>query len=190
MAVCFNKRTWVWQETDTPEELLPSIEWIIDPVYSDEALCLEVGPNNWYYDVDGHTIRPMTELEMDTDEDKVLLAQFIKLSELSILRTATFNGGFTDSNNIRWGSTPSDVANINAVCTLISLGVVTENQTWRDHDNVGHELTLPALIGVAAEMAVFGKMCYMNSWILKTQIESLSLVSEIDQFDITVGWPT
>lgn len=49
MAICFNKNTWVWQTTDTPELLTPTEDWIIDPVYSDETACIAVGPANWIY---------------------------------------------------------------------------------------------------------------------------------------------
>lgn len=49
MAICFNKNTWVWQTTDTPENLPSPADWVIDPTYSDEAACKEVGPANWIY---------------------------------------------------------------------------------------------------------------------------------------------
>lgn len=67
MAICFNKVKWTWEETDTPENLTPVEDWVINPIYSpDEASCKEVGPANWLYD--GNTISPKTSQDIAADE--------------------------------------------------------------------------------------------------------------------------
>lgn len=66
MTVCFNKKTWVWETTDTPENLTPTEDWVIDPIFSDEPACKEVGPANWIYT--GNIISPKTSQDIAAAE--------------------------------------------------------------------------------------------------------------------------
>jgi hypothetical protein len=66
MALCFNKKTWIWETTDNPELLTPAEDWVIDPVFSDEAACKQVGPANWVYT--NNIISPMSPEEIAARE--------------------------------------------------------------------------------------------------------------------------
>jgi len=188
MSIAFNKRTYAIVDTATVDELLPTEDWILDPVFDDDTRAHEVGPKFWV--IDGSNIHVKTEQEIDVDSDYLEQIKGWRTQKVNDLRVAKFAGGFTDSNNIRWTTSAGDIANINAVCTLIALGVVTTNQTWRDFDNTDHTLTISQLIQLAAEMAVFGKTCYGVGWYHKTNIEALTTVTAVSAYDYTTGWPS
>lgn len=77
MSICFNKVTWIWETTDTPENLTPAENWIIDPIYSpDEETCKAVGPNYWIYS--GNIISPKTNEEIEILELNDIKAEMWK----------------------------------------------------------------------------------------------------------------
>ena len=188
MAIAINKVTYALVDTDTVDSLTPIGDWVVDPQFDDPTRAFEVGPLYWV--ITGNNVHVMTDLEIDVDAKALAQAIDEKRIRINDIRTNTFYHGFLDSNGIRWGCSPSDIANINAVCTLVAVGVVTGNQVWRDADNVDHTLTPTELIGLAAQMAVFGKTCYGVSWYHKSNIETMTKVSDVVNYDITTGWPT
>ncbi len=188
MTIAINKITYALVDTDTVDVLAPVGDWIVDPQFDDPTQAFEVGPHYWV--ITGNNVHVMTDLEIDADARTVARVVAEKRTRINDIRTNTFEHGFFDSNGVRWGSSPSDIANINAVCTLVAVGVVTDNQTWRDADNVDHTLTPAELVGLAAQMAIFGKTCYGVSWYHKSNVEALTTVSAVAAYDITTGWPS
>lgn len=188
MSTAINKKTYALVDTNTVGELTPSEDWLIDPQFDDPTRAFEVGPRYWI--ITGNNIHVMTAEEIDTDADTVDEARLVKRTQVNELREKTFYSGFLDANGVRWSSTPTDIANINAVCTLIAVGAVTGNQTWRDFNNVDHSLTPTELITLAATMAVFGKTCYGVAWYHKNNIDQMTRASDINNYDFATGWPT
>lgn len=123
--------------------------------------------------------------EMTIDE----LRQWNK-NLINEVRTEKIYGGFVDVYGVRWDSSPVAIANLNAVCTLIGVGVVTTDQTWRDANNVDRVKTPAQMIQLAGELAVFGRTCYSVSWFHKENIETLSTIEELLAYDIMTGWPS
>lgn len=188
MTMAINKNTYALVDVGLVEELTPPEDWIVDPIFDDPIRAYEVGPQQWV--ITGNNIHVKTDLEIDTDANAVAAAILDKREAINEKRAEVFAGGFLDTNGIRWSSSATDIANINAVCTLVAVGAVTEPQTWRDANNVDHSLTPAELIGLAAQMAVFGKTCYGVSWYHKSNVEALTKVSDVVGYDITTGWPT
>jgi hypothetical protein len=188
MSIAFNKVTYSIVDTSTVSQLTPIEDWIVDPIFDDETRAHAIGPKFWV--ITGSNIHAMTDEEIDVDSDYLTQVKNEKIKSINDLRNQIFTGGFTDSNSIKWTTTPSDVANINAVCTLIALGVVTNDQTWRDYDNTDRTLTISQLIQLAAEMAVFGKTCYGVGWYHKSNVEALTSASDVLSYDYTTGWPS
>lgn len=186
--MAINKNTYALVDVGLVDNLTPLSDWIVDPVFDDPIRAYEVGPQYWA--ITGNSVHVKTDLEIDTDPAAVADAILAKREDINQKRVDVFAGGFLDGNGVRWSSSATDIANINAVCTLIAVGAVTGDQIWRDADNVDHTLTPTELIGLAAMMAVFGKTCYGVSWYHKSNVEVLTKVSDIANYDITTGWPT
>ena len=188
MTIAINKNNFAIVDVGLVDTLEPIGEWIIDPQFDDQIRAFEVGPRFWV--ISGNTVHVMTDEEIDSNPATVNEIRLAKRAEINVLREQTFYSGFLDSEGNRWSSTPVDIANINAVCTLVAVGAVTENQTWRDYNNNDHSLSPQGLIMLAAQMAVFGKTCYATAWSHKGNIDALTKVSDISDYDITTGWPT
>lgn len=189
MITAINKHNYALVTLESSDELTPLEDWLIDPVFDDPTRAFEVGPRYWVV-TGGNNVHVMTAEEIDSDPASVDEVRLAKRAQINVLREQTFYSGFLDGAGVRWSSTPVDIANINAVCTLVAVGAVTENQTWRDYNNVDHSLSPTDLITLAAQMAVFGKTCYGVGWFHKTNIDAMTKVSDINNYDITTGWPT
>jgi hypothetical protein len=136
-----------------------------------------------------------------TTEQQEILAGIIDTHELDVsknnkhtaineFRSNRLCGGYTDGSDRKWGTLPTDITNLSGVCILIALGVVTEAQTWRDFGNTNHTMTPAQLVQLAAELAVFVRTCYEVSWYHKTQLAALETVEDVQEYDITTGWPS
>jgi len=97
--------------------------------------------------------------------------------------------GYTDQNNITWGNRDTDIINLSGVCTLIALGVVTGNQTWRDQNNIDHVMTPTDLVTLAGGLAYYAKLCYVTSWTHKANIDAFDNINDLLNYDINTGWP-
>lgn len=106
------------------------------------------------------------------------------------VRTQKIYNGYTDANSNVWDTRPVDIANINGVCTLIALGVVTTSVTWRDKNNENHTMTPVQMIQLAAGMAVYIQTCYGVSWYHKENVNAISDIPNVLYYDINVGWPS
>lgn len=106
------------------------------------------------------------------------------------IRDNIIYSGYTDANGVIWDSEPEDISNLNAVCTLIALGVVTGDQTWRDSSNVNHTMAPSDLVTLAGGMASFIQSVYAFSWNLKTTINAFTDIPSLQSYDINSGWPS
>lgn len=99
----------------------------------------------------------------------------------------TADGTITITN--KWNSAPVDIQNLSAVVTLITAGAITGNVTWHDYDNFDHEMPPTSMIALGAGLAVFGQTCYAVSWTHKANINALTTVTDVNNYDYTTGWP-
>jgi hypothetical protein len=187
MTSAFNKVTLAWLDDIGIMTLTPPEQWVINPIFDDPIRAFEVGPTSWV--ISGNNIHVLTQEELDVEPVKLQEAKESKRAEINELRNFKISSGYTDSNNITWGNSASDIQNLNAVCTLIALGVVTGSQTWRDSNNINHDLTPTELVTLAASIAVFVKMCYLTSWAHKENIDALTTVSAVLAYNYTINWP-
>lgn len=188
MTIAINIRNYAVVDINQVDTLSPSVDWVVDPQFDDPIRAFEVGPKHWV--ITGNTVHVMTDLEIDTEPTALAAAISERRAEVNAKREAMFYAGFVDTNGVRWSSTPVDIANINAVCTLIAVGAVTTTQTWRDYDNIDHQLTPTELIGLAAQMATFGKTCYAVAWEHKSNIDLMTKISDVIAYNIDINWPT
>lgn len=126
--------------------------------------------------------------QFDTPANLLANAKTTQKNAVNDLRNLKLTDIFTDSNNIPWNMGTSDIANLNAVCTLITAGAITGNVTWRDSNNTNHIMTPQQMIQLAGEMAVHGQTMYSVSWYHKANIDALTTVDDVNAYDITAGW--
>lgn len=60
MVTIFNKITYEWNSTETPENF--DSNWVIDPQFTDYERAMSIGPKYWTYD--DNVITPMTDDEI------------------------------------------------------------------------------------------------------------------------------
>ena len=130
---------------------------------------------------------PISQSELDT-QYLVYLKKF-QHNVINVYREEKISAGYTDSNSITWSTTPTDIQNINAICTLIALGVVTTDQIWRDANNVNHTMTTTDLITLAGGLSTFVAANYSTSWTHKANIDALTTEADILAYDYTTSWP-
>lgn len=188
MSTAYNKVIQLWTSTETPSELLPIEDWVIDPQFIDFERCQLLGPKYWVYEADGITIRSMTDQEINASLDFVIEARRQKRETINDFRNQKIYGGF-EHNNITWGTSPTDIQNLNAVCTLIAVGAITSDVTWRDANNINHLLTPTDIVTLAATLGTFVGTCYQVSWTHKANIDALTTMNEIITYDFSQGWP-
>jgi hypothetical protein len=64
MATAFNKVTHEWDSFEDTSGL--SADWVIDPVFEDQALAMKLGPNYWQFT--GNVISTITQAEFEVIE--------------------------------------------------------------------------------------------------------------------------
>lgn len=133
----------------------------------------------------GDPIPPQSQL----DAGMVTCAQNYMRIQINNYRNLILSSGYTDSNGITWSTAAVDIQNLAGVVSLISVGIVTGNQTWRDDNNVNHTMTPAQLVALAAEIGGFTAAVYQVSWTHKSNIEALTSASAVLAYDYTTGWP-
>lgn len=189
MPAAFNKVSLAWLDEIDGMTLTPAEDWIIDPVFDDPTRAFEVGPQFWVHN-GGNDVHVMTDAEININPTTLAQAKETKKEQVNNYRLQLLYSSFTDPDtSITWTTGPSDIANLNAVCTLIAAGAVTQDQVWRDANNVNHTLTPTELVMLAGKIAERGKFIFFVSWQHKEAIDALTEVSAVEAYDITTGWP-
>jgi hypothetical protein len=49
MSTGFNKVTFMWSSTDTDPTIIADSNWIIDPVFDNQAWAMQIGPAYWSF---------------------------------------------------------------------------------------------------------------------------------------------
>jgi hypothetical protein len=170
-------------------EPIPSYVKIINDYFPNVMCHAQRGRGDNYDDLfhDGGDPIPSQE-----DLDTLMLIEVKNLQKINTNKQRDYClfTGWTDSNEITWSTTPVDIMNLNAVCTLIALGVVTKDQVWRDDNNNDHTLSVQQLVELAGALAYFAKLCYAVSWEHKNNIDALTTVEDVLSYDYTTGWPS
>ena len=127
--------------------------------------------------------------QAELDAQYITYLKRVQHDAINDYRSVKIAAGYTDSNTITWSTTPTDIQNINAICTLIALGVVTTDQTWRDANNVNHTMTTADLVALAGGLSTFVAANYSTSWTHKANIDALTTEADILAYDYTTSWP-
>lgn len=110
------------------------------------------------------------------------------------IREEKINGGFTFNGHV-YDSDERSRSNISGACTL-SLVLLGQQQdfpegfTWRDSDNEDVPMRAADVISLAVTTGTFVTTCYGVSWYHKSNISAMTDIATLQDYDLTVGWPS
>ena len=79
--------------------------------------------------------------------------------------------------------------NINGWLNNINSGqTVPENFTWRDYNDVNQPANAEFIIGLSAAITVRTTEIFQKSWDKKAEVNILTTVHDINDYDVTTGW--
>lgn len=109
------------------------------------------------------------------------------------IREIHINGGFTFSGK-EYDSDERSRSNIAGACTLslVLLGQglnFPDGFTWRASDNTNTPMKAADIIGLALTAGTFVTTCYSVSWYHKGNIDAITDIDTMLNYDVNVGWP-
>lgn len=180
MSVCFNKKTWVWETTDTPENLTPTEDWIIDPIYSpNEEACKAVGPNYWTYSE--NVISPKTHEEIAAQELAAIKADMWK--KIQIERDRRKSNGVKVGEN--WYHS-DDTSRIQQIGLVMFGENMPTGIMWKTLSGSFVQMTPTLALQIfsavaASDMAIFAKAEYHKAQMMAS--------SNPASYDYLTDWP-
>lgn len=96
-------------------------------------------------------------------------------------------------NGIRWDSSLQSVVNIMGAVMLAQLngGSLPPGFTWRDYNNVDHEVTAQYMMGMAVALGSYYTNTYGASWAHKQAVNALPDIQEVQTYDFSSAlWPS
>jgi hypothetical protein len=177
----FNKVTRRWLSTEDGSELTPSQDWIINPVFEDEAFAMQIGQEFWTFD--GATVKTPSQAEYDA----IMLARIKERRWLQIQdeRTRRQAGGVFISAVNKWFH--SDQTSRIQQLGLVMMGAsLPNNIQWKTMD--GSFITMTPAIA----MAIFNGAAVldMTAFAVAEQHRA-NMVASPDpaNYDFSAGWP-
>lgn len=83
----------------------------------------------------------------------------------------------------------ASIRNIQSLATtalcLKAMGDTTTVMSFRDKENITHEMSADEMIAMALAITVYSSNKYINSWIYKDNLDALTELNEIQNFDIS-----
>lgn len=178
MAIAFNKITHEWASTDTPELL--SADWIVDPIFTDKAFAMAIGPAFWTFS--GNTINTPTQIEYDA----IMLTN--KKEEMwRLVReyrdTLVFSGVTVNTNTYQ----TDPVSRIQYIGMDNYGSTLPTGLSWKTAASSFVEMT-PTLVGsIVDAIAARDKALYSAA---ETKRFEINASSNLDNYDPYSGWPT
>lgn len=83
----------------------------------------------------------------------------------------------------RYDADAQAISNISSVLLLGGNGTIT----WRDYDNINHDLSIADLHGLANAIKDRNSVLYTTSWAIKSDIDALVTIQEVDDYVIDFG---
>lgn len=190
MAIIFNKVTKEWNSTDDTEGL--SSDWIIDPTYDDFSRCQLLGPKYWVFT--SNVIGTYTDEEINSNSTFTSEAKVKKLNELE----ETFNSkmyseieysshSFSVSEKIR-----NDIHTLSGYADKALSGGLEwpTNFEWLDVNLVAVPMTALQMVELSTTIFSFSTKCFQNYWVHKININNLTTVNDVNDYNVSTDWPT
>jgi len=128
-----------------------------------------------------------------TDEAMLDLAKKAKRDKINKIREEQINAGmeytFPDGMIGTVQLNEASIRNIQSLATtalcLKAMGDTTTVMSFRDEENITHEMSADEMIAMALAITVYSSDKYTNSWDLKDTLDGLTTLNEIQNFDIS-----
>jgi len=187
MANVLNKTTkQLLQSVNTPDYDLN--DWIINP---DLKIVGSINSEFWIINPD-NSIRLMNDTEKNAsflnDEKNVKKTLINQYRDALIHNNGyVYNGNRFDSD---LDSSIKVIAGTLTASILVSQGGdLPLDFVWRDYDNIDRPMNAATMIDFGTNMFNYGVAVYKASWVHKANIDALTTIDEVEQYDITTGWP-
>lgn len=181
MARAFNKVTFMWSSTEANPSIVNDPNWIVNPVFEDEAFAMKIGPYFWTYPGGNQINTPM-----QSDYDALLLIKEQNDMWLNIQnerdRRKT-SGGYKVGNY--WFHS-DDTSRIQQLALAMMGANMPNGILWKTMSGAFVPMT-PTLAGqifqaaAASDMALFG--------VAEAKKQAMLASSNPTQYDYSSGWP-
>jgi hypothetical protein len=113
---------------------------------------------------------------------------------VNAIRDGQISKGFT-FNGIVYDSDDSARQNVTGACTLalVLLGQqldFPEGFTWRTQDNDNTPMNASSVISMALTLGNYVTTCYGVSWYHKANIDAMTDINTLQNYDVMTGWPS
>lgn len=94
-------------------------------------------------------------------------------------------------DNKRWDCDEVARGNINGALTIgmVNGNALTPGMSWRDYDNQNWAVDFAYIAAMAGALTAFTNATYVSSWSHKTNIQNLTTVQDVIEYNYTAGWP-
>jgi hypothetical protein len=91
--------------------------------------------------------------------------------------------------NIQFDADEIAQQNVSAwMSTLAGGGTLPSGFTWRSYDNQDIPVDANFINGLGTAMTLRGTQLYQTSWIKKAEVDALTTVEQVNNYDVTTGW--
>jgi hypothetical protein len=135
--------------------------------------------NSYFFDRNTWTWQNVTNID---------LLKTTKKDEINKERERRNTLPITYQNNT-WDADPQSQRNVSAWMTTLAAGnTLPAGFTWRSYNNQDVAADQSFVNGLGAAMTLRGTQLYQTSWIKKAEIDALTTVEAVNNYDITTGW--
>ena len=91
--------------------------------------------------------------------------------------------------NNTWDADPQSQRNVSAWMTTLAAGAtLPAGFTWRSYNNQDVAADEAFVNGLGAAMTVRGTQLYQTSWVKKAEVDALTTVEAVNNYDVNTGW--
>jgi len=73
---------------------------------------------------------------------------------------------------------------------IVVLGDLPPGFAWRDRGNHNVPVTKEAMVGLGLSVMQYIGQVYQASWIHKNNIDTLTTIQDVENYDMMTGWPS
>lgn len=181
MSTGFNKVTFMWSSTDTDPTIVNDPNWIIDPVFDDEAWANQIGPSYWSFP-GGSSITTPTQDAYNALKLTANRAQITALITAERYRR-TSTGGYLV--NGKWFNS-DDSSRIQQIGLMIMGANIPAGIMWKTMDGTFVLMTQTLAVQIfqaaaASDMNFFA--------ICQSKIATMAALPDPTTYDYLSGWP-
>jgi hypothetical protein len=122
------------------------------------------------------------------DTTPLLELKIIKQNEITNYREKSLYKPISYQNSL-FDADANSQRNIQAWLITINAGTnPPEGFVWRDYNNVDHPADANFIKGLNNVIVARGTQLYQTSWAKKAEVDSLTTVEQVNNYDVNMGW--